>query len=199
MKKEETSERYLARDASATRHVVFVNGPPAAGKSSVAEKLALMLNAPLLSLDTVKEALFDRLGIGDREYNRKMGRASMAVIWSVVGCLPAGSTVVIDAWLKYPPYDDLIHALHTAEVKNIVEIWCWARGEILAQRYRERVKLRHPGHLGEEYADELELVADRVAPTRLGPLVEMDTSDGNAEDNRNELFKWVVSELGLDL
>ena len=199
MKKEEIiSEKYIANDVSATRHVVFVNGPPAAGKSSVAEKLARILNAPLLSLDTVKEALFDSLGNGDREYNRKLGRASMAVIWSVVGCMPAGSTVVIDAWLKYPPYDDLIHALHSAEVKNIVEIWCWARGEILAQRYRDRVKLRHPGHLGEEYAEELKSVADRVAPTRLGPLVEIDTSDGNTEDNSNELFKWVVSELGLD-
>ena len=193
------SEKFISKDQSATHNVIFVNGPPASGKSSIAENLAAMLNAPLLSLDTVKEALFNTLGIGDREYNRKLGRASMAVIWSVVGSLPVKSTVIIDAWLKYPPYDDLIHSLENAQVKRIVEIWCWASGDVLAQRYRERVNLRHSGHLGEEYADELKTVAEKVAPTRLGPFLEINTTDNNTMYNSDEIYKWVVKELCMDI
>jgi predicted kinase len=45
--------------------LVLVTGPPASGKTSLAQPLARHLGRPLLGKDTIKEALFDSLGTGD--------------------------------------------------------------------------------------------------------------------------------------
>ena len=57
---------------------VLVNGVPATGKSSIARAVGARLELPVLSLDSIKEALFDELGDadGDREFGRARGRAS---------------------------------------------------------------------------------------------------------------------------
>ncbi|HEX8858768.1 MAG TPA: AAA family ATPase [Actinomycetes bacterium] len=46
--------------------LVLVTGPPASGKTTLARPLAFSLGLPLLGKDTIKEALFDTLGNGDR-------------------------------------------------------------------------------------------------------------------------------------
>jgi adenylate kinase family enzyme len=48
-----------------TVRTVVVSGAPGSGKSTVASALAERLHLPLLSLDDVKEALADVLGMGD--------------------------------------------------------------------------------------------------------------------------------------
>ena len=42
--------------------IVLVNGPPGAGKSTLALRLADELMLPLLMRDQIKEVLFDTLG-----------------------------------------------------------------------------------------------------------------------------------------
>ena len=42
--------------------IVVVSGAPGAGKSSLAEPLAIALGFPLLSKDQIKEVLYDALG-----------------------------------------------------------------------------------------------------------------------------------------
>ena len=45
--------------------LILVSGPSAAGKSSLAETIARELRLPLIAKDTIKEALFDTLGVLD--------------------------------------------------------------------------------------------------------------------------------------
>ena len=85
------------------KRAVLVNGIPASGKSTVARGIAERLRCPLMTLDTVKDPLFEHFGIGDREHNRKLGRASYAVIFNAIGDWPDASCVVIDAWFGFQP------------------------------------------------------------------------------------------------
>ena len=49
------------------KSAVLVNGVPASGKSSIARLVSGATGWPLLGLDTIKEALFAHLGMGDRD------------------------------------------------------------------------------------------------------------------------------------
>ena len=73
------------------KRVALVNGVPASGKSTLARALAASTGWPVLALDTVKEALFDHLGAGDREHNRMLGRASYQAIFAAIGDFPDGA------------------------------------------------------------------------------------------------------------
>ena len=64
--------------------IVIVNGPPAAGKTTFARSLAGELRLPLFTKDDIKESLFDTLGFQDREWSRKLGLASLVLLFELV-------------------------------------------------------------------------------------------------------------------
>ena len=158
------------------KRAVLVNGVPASGKSSVARALADAKGWPILALDSVKEPFFDHLGIGDRDFNRKLGRASYQAIWSIVRDAPADMTFIVDAWFGFQPVDVLEAHLDRAGVGATAELWCHAPAEALAERYGERLHLRHPGHPGAAFLPELIALAQRATPLRRGPLFDIDTT-----------------------
>lgn len=174
------------------KRVVLVNGVPASGKSHVARIIATRFAMPLASLDGIKEAFFDHLGTGDREYNRKLGRASYQAIWSMVEASPPEVVFVIDAWFGFQPRDVLEGYLARAGVIRPIEIWCHAPPAVLAERYRARSGKRHAGHPGESYVPELVALAGRAAPMAVGPVRDIDTS--RAFD-REALLSWLATEL----
>jgi glucokinase len=157
------------------KRAALVNGVPASGKSTVARGLADRLGWPLLRLDTVKEPFFDALGIGDRAFNRKLGRASSAAIWSIVADGPPGMGVVVDAWFGFEPRELLDDHLRRAGVARTAEVWCHAPAEELARRYAARLDQRHPGHPGAAFIPELIDLAKRAAPLARGPVLDVDT------------------------
>lgn len=185
-----------SKSIMSSKKVVIVNGPPASGKSTIAEALMRTLHLQLLSLDRIKEALFNELGTGDREYNRHLGRASMAVIWSLLNCLPLESTIIIEAWFKFPPHDWVTQALFQAGVTEFVEIWCYAPPSVLATRYVERVGIRHEGHPGAEYASELIEIAKRANPMSISPVMRINTA-GHEKNDIKEIAKWITLKLSL--
>jgi glucokinase len=162
------------------RRAILVNGVPASGKSTVSARLVPMLEeagipAVPLSLDTVKEALFAHLGTGDREENRRLGRASYQAIFDSIAAFPDSLVPVVDAWHGFQPPEVLRGHLERARIDHVVEVWCRVAPETAAARYRARA--RHPGHPPASYADELRALAGRARPMGFGPVVEID-SDG---------------------
>jgi predicted kinase len=158
------------------KRVVLVNGVPASGKSTVARAIAEAKGWPLLTLDTVKEAIFAHLGTGDRDYNRLLGRASYQAIFALVGDFPKGATAVIDAWFGFQPVELLNEHLARAGAGKVAEVWCHAPAEIIGERYRARLGQRHAGHLGESYVPELIELAGRARPLGGFPLFAVDTT-----------------------
>ena len=158
------------------KRAVLVNGIPASGKSTVALAISDARGWPLLTLDTIKEAFFAHLGTGDRDYNRLLGKASYQAIFALIHDFPDGSTVVIDAWFGFQPFEVLQGHLAHAGLGHVAEVWCHAPGEVLGERYRARLSQRHAGHLGESYVPELIELAKRAKPLGAYPLFDVDTT-----------------------
>ena len=178
------------------RRAVLVNGIPATGKTSIARAIGSRLHLPVLSLDSVKEALFEELGTqdGDREYGRALGRASMLAIWSVVAESQLDAAVVIEAGFRTPPHDVVLRGLGRAGIERWVEVWCHASPDVLAARYAART--RHPGHPPASYAAELAELALVAQPMVLGEVLSVDTTDFEAVD-LDAIARWVGHQLDI--
>lgn len=61
-----------------TSVLIIVLGPPCAGKTTLARRIAQEFQLPLIAKDDIKESLFDSLGWRDREWSKKLGRATFA-------------------------------------------------------------------------------------------------------------------------
>ncbi len=108
------------------RRAILVNGVPASGKSSVARAISRHFDWPLLSLDEIKEPFFEHFGVGDRDCNRKLGRASYAAIFNLIAQFPDRSTTVVDAWFGFQSLEILKANLARAGIAHAIEIWCHA-------------------------------------------------------------------------
>ena len=140
------------------------------------------------TLDAVKEPFFDELGIGDREFNRALGRASYAAIWSLVADAPNDATVVIDAWLGFLPIEFLEGHLTRAGVGATAEVWCHTSNETVVARYQARLGERHSGHPGASYLPELVALNERARPLQRGPILDVDTAK---ENDLDAITAWV--------
>ncbi|MBK5222342.1 MAG: AAA family ATPase [Acidimicrobiia bacterium] len=167
---------------------IVVSGAPGSGKTALARPLAAALRVPLLSKDVVKETLFDELGVGDRLWSRRMGRASMAVLYRIADTCP--SAVIEAVFHRAVSVDDL-HALG----KPLIELHCMCEPELAIARFRQRAEVeRHPGHLdSRQPSNKLEeLVLDGCKPLHLGgPLLEVDTT---GEIDVEAVAAWVRSQ-----
>lgn len=174
---------------------VLVNGVPASGKTTVARGIGARLGLPVLSLDAVKEVLFEELGHqdADRDWGRVLNRASIRSIWALVGGFPPGSIVVVDAWFRLPPHEVVLGDLAAAGVDRWVEVWCHAEPETLVARYRTRERPQgHPAP--EDYVAELAELARLARPMAHSPVLDVDTTDPASVDEA-AIALWVGDRL----
>ena len=139
--------------------VVAVNGPPAAGKTTIARVLARELGLPLLSKDDLKEVLYDSLGTGDRAWSRRLGSATFELLFLLTErVLEAGGSPVVEANLDAEPACARFDALRHRHAFRLVELHLRAGEDVLRARFAERAASgdRHPGHLDDVVAAELD-------------------------------------------
>ena len=132
------------------------------------------LGLPLVAKDAVKERLYETVGTGDREWSRRLGRATYALMFHWLDEeLRCGRPAIVEAnftavaeplFARLPPHRPL-------------QLFCTASREVVIERYAARA--RHEGHLDDVVLEELRAGkhAEQWTPLRLpGELLELDTT-----------------------
>ncbi len=168
--------------------LIIVAGPPGSGKTTLARRLALDLDLPLVGRDDIKELLFDSLGWSDRAWSQQIGRASYHLLYYVTELLLAGrASLIVES--NFSP------AVATAEFLALKQqydcrtfvIHCRADAATLYRRFQHRATAgqRHPGHGDLANHEEFRQALDRGDDDLLdlgGPLLVLDTTDFDAID-----------------
>jgi predicted kinase len=113
--------------------LVVVSGAPGTGKSTVATAVAGDLGWPLLTLDPIKEALADVLGLGDEEWSNQLGDAAAEVVFRSARAYP---DAVAEGWWRGARRERA-----RSEFAGALEVFCTADPE----EVRARVTTRHQG------------------------------------------------------
>src|SRR5438552_6470048 len=69
--------------------IVVVSGAPGTGRSTLAGIIADRLQLPLLSVDVIKEALGDALGLGDESWSDRVGDAAADFVFRLAASFPS--------------------------------------------------------------------------------------------------------------
>lgn len=168
--------------------VIIVAGPPASGKTTLARSLADSLVLPLFTKDDFKEVLFDRLGWSERAWSRKLGGASMRLLFVALEAeLHAARSCIVEANFSADYDAPQFLDLQARYPFRAVQIQCCAQGETLLERFKARAMSgeRHPGHAEQGQYEEhrMTLLHGRSEPLPLaGALYELDTSDFGSLD-----------------
>ena len=78
-------------------NLIVVSGAPGTGKSTIARELGAALRLPVLSLDPIKEALADVLGLGDEDWSNRVGDAAAEVVFRLAADFP---DAVAEGWWR---------------------------------------------------------------------------------------------------
>jgi len=171
--------------------LVIVCGPPASGKSTIADNLARSLGLPVLGKDLVKERMMDHLG-GSEE----IGAAAFAVQFAIAReLLRSGNGLVLEGAFLRRQSEIAELAGHGNTL--VVDISC--RLDVLETRYVERHPSRHPGHRGPEALPDLQrrVSAGEYGVPDLGrPTLAVDTTDG-MDPPEHEVLEWVRAKLKI--
>lgn len=150
------------------RYALFVTGPPASGKSAIAEYLAQALPGfALIQKDVIKEALFEA-GVSDG--SRSLSDAATQLLWALA---PKCPRVILEA--NFRTADARERERFAALNAEKLEVHCWCPAEAATRRFAARAAERHPAHTLKELSPEI--YAESEAPFGTVPLIQLDTTN----------------------
>lgn len=180
--------------------IIIVTGRPAAGKSTLAKWLSQQLKLPLVSKDSIREELFDRLGWKDRKWAQELGKAGVDMMFYFARAeLEVEHSIIMDNSFYPPVSNPRFQALKEQYYAESIQIVCDSDRETLFQRFKSRADSgnRHLGHGDQDVLEELYANLANNSSQILeigGSVIEVDTTDF-AKVNYQEILKQVTSLL----
>jgi nicotinamide riboside kinase len=168
--------------------LVIVAGPPASGKTTLAQRLASHFSLPLMTKDMIKEILFDTLGWSDAAWSQRLGQASTALLLRFAQAqLAAQRSCVIDCNFVAKQATAGLLSLQQRHPFEPIQILCRADYAILIERLMRRADAgeRHPGHIDHIRVADFSIAYLQAQSEPLaigGQLIELDTTDFAAID-----------------
>lgn len=178
--------------------LVIVLGRPCTGKTTLGRRIARGLGWPFVHKDGIKELLFDNLGWSDREWSKKLGRASSELLYYLAEThLSVGRSLVVESNFVPQFATPKLLALKEKLGFEPFQILCQAPAYILFERFKVRAESgeRHPGHVDHLNYDEFRATLHNSRSKILdigGKVVEIDTTDFQTIDDSG-LLKAIQS------
>ena len=137
--------------------LIIIGGSLATGKSTVARYIEKATGIKRVSMDDLKESMFDVGGYRDREWSKRIGMIAWPAFKQMVELhLEQGDDVIAEATFLWPDDKDWIHEMRERNKTEIFQIWMTADPIVARDRFiRRSMNERHPGH-----CDDLEDVID---------------------------------------
>lgn len=169
--------------------LIIVGGSIATGKTTVSKFVAEKTGFVRISLDEIKEALFDVGGFKDRAWSKEIGAATHPVFRRLIEMyLARGESVIADATFIWEDDRTWLEEFSNKHNAELIQIWMTADPQIARARFIDRsLTTRHPGH-----CDSIETVMsefdERYFSKRIEPLLAevrtyiVDTTDDTAID-----------------
>ena len=128
--------------------LIIIGGALATGKSTAARALEEQTSIKRISMDDLKERLFDIGGYRDRDWSRRIGQIAWPVFQQLVELhLAHGKDVIAEATFLWPDDLDWIHQMKDRYRAEIYQIWMTADPLVARERFVARAQSeRHPGH-----------------------------------------------------
>lgn len=180
--------------------VIIITGPPCSGKTTLGRKIAEKFKLPFIHKDGIKELLFNHLGGKDREWSKEMSRLSYSLVFYFFEILlQAENSIIIESNFSDEEHTAQFLKLRQQHDFMILQINCYADGNILLKRFNDRVtfKIRHPGHVDSVLIEELKplLLQGSLPPLKLdGQIFQLDTTEFDNIDYTS-LFLEIESYL----
>ena len=137
--------------------------------------LSRSLGVPVLSLDVIKEAMADSLGLGDEAWSDALGDAAAEVVFRLATNVPAS---LAEGWWRRERRQRAIEVF-----RGRLEVFCTCAPEVAVARATARIGVdRHPIHrdiINPRVLDPLADVVAAATPLGIGGgLIEVDTTTG---------------------
>ncbi len=174
---------------------IVISGLSGSGKTTITRQISFALGLPIISKDTIKEA------IGDSYENEisvqvsmQIGKSSFATLFSIAK--ESNGAMLLEAlWhpeLSVPKLHDLPGAL--------IEVHCHCNPAIAKQRFIDRSQTRHPVHTDNQRIKNMSVWTDKAnKPLGIDPsVITVNTEKPvNIEDIINSITNhpvWVARE-----
>ena len=125
------------------KKVILIMGHLAAGKTTIAKKLASDLGLMCFCKDDIKEILVDDIGFKDRSENLKLSKATFHIMSHIISKMDDDHPIILESNFKYEELDGL-KAIHHGV--SFLSFFLTGQSEMLYDRYLERQKTRHIAH-----------------------------------------------------
>jgi predicted kinase len=174
--------------------LIVISGAPGTGKSTIATAIGTALRFAVLSLDPVKEALADVLGLGGEDWSNQVGDAAAEVVFRLATSFP---DAVAEGWWRGDRRDRAL-----TEFAGAAEVFCHCDPELAAERSAARIGHgRHPINrdvinpaMG---SDRVRYLAGTVTPLGLGAdLVRVDTGLPDAGERATREVRALLTPAG---